>query len=208
MKIEKFDYNSFDELLSNTYVLSDSDNQAVIVDPAKNYDGIVKYLNKNNLHPVAILLTHGHFDHFGGVEVLFNTFPGLDVYIEEHDYELLFDRRKNCSYMTMQDVHLNIECRFVKDKDVLHLLKDDDIEVIYTPFHTTGSVCYYLKNNKWLLSGDTLFAGGIGRYDLPTSCPRLMNSSLGKLKNLPSDVKIYPGHGPNSTIGVEFSGIY
>ena len=88
MRVEKFDYNSLDELLANTYVVFDDDKNAIIIDPSKDYEGIVNYLKKNELKPVAILLTHGHFDHFGGVNVLLENYPNLNVYIEEHDYEL------------------------------------------------------------------------------------------------------------------------
>ena len=205
MRVEKFDYNSFDELLANTYVVFDNDNNAVIIDPSKDYDGIVNYLKKNSLNPIAIFLTHGHFDHFGGVDVLKKNYPNIKVYVEEYDYDLLGDPTKNCSYMMNETKQIDIDCEFVKDKEVLHLLKDDEIVVIHTPYHTMGGVCYYFKNNNWLFSGDSLFCGGVGRFDLPTSCPRLVNQSLAKLKELPANVKVYPGHGPNTTIAHELN---
>ena len=208
MRVEKFDYNSFDELLANTYVVFDDDKNAVIIDPSKDYEGIVNYLKKNELNPIAILLTHGHFDHFGGVNVLLENYPNLKVYIEGHDYELLGDPTKNCSYMCGESLIIDIDPIFVKDGTVLKLLKDEEIVAINTTFHTMGSSCYYFKNNNWLFSGDTLFAGGIGRYDLPTSCPKLIQQSLGKLKSLNPNVKIYPGHGPNSIIGNEINNIF
>ena len=123
MRVEKFDYNSFDELLANTYVVFDDDKNAVIIDPSKDYEGIVNYLNKNELKPVAILLTHGHFDHFGGVNVLLENYPNLKVYIEEHDYELLGDPIKNCSYMCGSSLIIDVDPIFVKDGSVLKLLK-------------------------------------------------------------------------------------
>ena len=75
--------------------------------------------------------------------------------------------------------------------------------MIHTPFHTRGSVCYYFINNKWLISGDTLFKTSIGRDDLPGAMPEKRRESLEKLKTLPKETRIYPGHGPNSTIGSE-----
>ena len=203
MRVEKFDYNSFDELLANTYVVFDIDKNAIIIDPSKDYEGTVNYLKKNDLQPVAILLTHGHFDHFGGVNVLLKNYPNIKVYIEEHDYELLSDPSKNCSYMCGFSLTIDVDCKLLKDGDVLQLLNNEEIVVINTPFHTMGSTCYYLRNNNLLFSGDTLFCQGVGRYDLPTSCPKLIQQSLGKLKNLPSNAKVYPGHGPNTSIGQE-----
>lgn len=205
MRVEKFDYNSFDELLANTYVVFDDDKKAVIIDPSKDYEGIVNYLKKNELSPVAIFLTHGHFDHFRGVNILIKNYPNIKIYMEEHDFDLLGDPHKNCSYMMNEVGQIDIDCEFVIDKEILHLLKDEDIMVIHTPYHTMGSVCYYFKNNNWLFSGDSLFAGGVGRFDLPTSCPRLINQSLAKLKELPGATKVYPGHGPNTTISQELN---
>ena len=205
MKVEKFDYNSLDELLSNTYIVYEG-NEAIIVDPGKEYQGIVNFLNKNELSPVAIFLTHGHFDHIGGVKTLLEAFPSLDVYIEANDIEVASNPDINCSDFCDVKVSLDIDFKIIKDKDVIHLL-NTDIKVIHTPFHTMGSVCYYFKNNNWLFTGDTLFMHGIGRYDLPTSSPRLISSSLGKLKELPKDTKVFPGHGPNTTIGNEFVGL-
>ena len=205
MRVEKFDYNSFDELLANTYVVFDDDKKAIIIDPSKDYEGIVNYLKKNELSPVAIFLTHGHFDHFRGVNILIKNYPNIKIYMEEHDFDLLGDPHKNCSYMMNEVGQIDIYCEFIKDKEILHLLKDEDIMVIHTPYHTMGSVCYYFKNNNWLFSGDSLFAGGVGRFDLPTSCPRLINQSLAKLKELPGTTKVYPGHGPNTTISQELN---
>ena len=205
MRVEKFDYNSFDELLANTYVVFDDDKKVVIIDPSKDYEGIVNYLKKNELSPVAIFLTHGHFDHFRGVNILIKNYPNIKIYMEEHDFDLLGDPHKNCSYMMNEVGQIDIDCEFIKDKEILHLLKDEDIMVIHTPYHTMGSVCYYFKNNNWLFSGDSLFAGGVGRFDLPTSCPRLINQSLAKLKELPGATKVYPGHGPNTTISQELN---
>ena len=202
MHVEKFDYNDKEELLANTYVISDDYKKAVIIDPSSDGDGLSSYLIKNNLEPVAILLTHGHFDHIRGVNKLVDKY-NLPIYIHENDREFLIDPFFNCSYMLKKQIRIEKEPILLNDKEELNLLSGDTIKVIHTPFHTVGSVCYYFINNKLLFSGDTLFMNSIGRDDLPTSNRRKRNSSLDKIKLLPKECKIYPGHGPNTSLNKE-----
>jgi len=202
MRLDKFDYNDIEELLSNTYVVSDDDNRAIIIDPSSDGEGLLSYLKKNNLTPIAILLTHGHFDHIRGVNNLLKNYD-IPVYIHELDKDFLSDPYLNCSLMCGMNITINKEPILVKDNQELHLLKDETIKVIHTPFHTVGSVCYYFTNNNWLFSGDTLFRLSIGRDDLPGSSPKSKSESLAKLKKLPNDIKIYPGHGQNTVLATE-----
>lgn len=202
MHVEKFDYNDKEELLANTYVISDDYKKAVIIDPSSDGDGLCSYLIKNNLEPVAILLTHGHFDHIRGVNKLVDKY-NLPIYIHENDRDFLIDPLFNCSYMLKKQIRIEKEPILLNDKEELNLLSGDTIKVIHTPFHTVGSVCYYFINNKWLFSGDTLFRLSIGRDDLPGSIRAKKNESLAKLTSLPKELKIYPGHGQNSTLEME-----
>lgn len=202
MRLDKFDYNDIEELLSNTYVISDSENHAVIIDPSSEGDGLLKYLEKNKLTPVAIMLTHGHFDHIRGVNNLLKKYD-VPIYIHELDKDFLQDSYLNCSLIYGTNVKIDKEPILVKDNEELHLLNGETIKVIHTPFHTVGSVCYYFLNNNWLFSGDTLFRLSIGRDDLPGSIPKSKYGSLAKLKKLLKDVKIYPGHGQNTVLAAE-----
>ena len=200
MKIQKFDYNDIEELFANTYVVIDDNNDAVIIDPSVDNDKVGDFIIKNQINPKAILLTHGHFDHIRGVDRLATRFS-IPLYIHYEEKELLIDPYFNCSSQE-QEMIIHTNPITVTDGEELHIL-NDVIKVIHTPFHTQGSVCYYFINNNLLFTGDTLFKLSIGRSDLPTGDSRRIASSLSKLKNLPKETKIYPGHGPNSTLGFE-----
>lgn len=202
MRVEKFTYNDYDDLNANTYVVIDGVD-AVVIDPSINNDKVGDFLVKNNLTLKAALLTHGHFDHIRGVDRLINRF-NCPLYIHFDDEEILKDTYLNCSYFDSSNVVVNAKAITVTDKEIIDVLSDK-IEVIHTPFHTRGSVCYYFTNNKLLFSGDTLFAGSIGRDDFPNSISKCRKSSLDKLKRLPKEIKIYPGHGENTVLEREIA---
>ena len=201
MNVFKFDYNSFDDLVSNTYVVSDDDFKCVIIDPGKDNDKLTEFIKKQRFHPVAILLTHGHIDHIRGVDRIAKEF-NIKTFIHQLDHEMLLDSKLNLSAQMHEKRIIESEIATVKDNEVLNLFKEK-IVVIHTPFHTKGSVCYYLPDEKILFSGDTLFKESIGRDDLPNAEPCKTRESLNKIKNLPHDATIYPGHGPNTTLESE-----
>ena len=198
--VEKFNYQDLDDLYANSYVVSDSYNNCVIIDPSVDNDGVLNYINKHGLTVKAILLTHGHFDHIRGVD----RFSDVPLYIHNLDEAMLYDPYLNGSEMLAKEITVEHKCENIKDNDIINLL-EDQIQVIHTPFHTKGSVCYYFINNKLLFSGDTLFRGSIGRDDLPNAIPSKTKESLDKLKKLPIETKIYPGHGNNSTLEFELN---
>lgn len=201
LNIEKINYNDIEELISNTYIIY-NDIDCIVVDPGAANDSVIRFLNKRELSLKAILLTHGHIDHIRGVDTLVEQF-NCKVYIHPDDERMLTDTFLNCSEMLGESLIVRSNASLVNDNDVLKILKDDDIKVIHTPFHTKGSVCYYYVNNKWLFSGDTLFKNSIGRDDLPNSDSKRTNESLNKIKALPRETKIYPGHGNNTTLESE-----
>lgn len=178
----------------NCSILSEN-GKAWIVDPGNEAERIIALLEQKGLEPSAILLTHAHFDHIGGIPGLQRVFPDLPVYVHEKD-------------VVMLGHHLNQlppdYPRIDKPKQVKSLgeLKGPDgLEIIETPGHTPGGVCYYFPS--LLLSGDTLFAGSIGRTDLPGGSMATLMDSLTKLTKLPDDTLVITGHGPHTTIAAE-----
>ncbi|MFA5421581.1 MAG: MBL fold metallo-hydrolase [Bacilli bacterium] len=193
--------NESDEV-SNTYVIDDEQGNAVVVDPGNGASPSIRdFLVRRGLRLKAVLLTHGHFDHIRGLPYLMETFPQAPVYMHELETEFLYDPRLNCSYLdaNIAPVSYDIKALSLNDGDVLNLLKKD-FHIMHTPFHTRGSVCYYLPGEGIVFTGDTLFRGSIGRSDLPTSSPRTIMASLAKLKALPPETKVYPGHEKSTTM--------
>ena len=200
-KVIPFIYEDQDDLYANTYVLIDDNKQCVVIDPAKAYDGLVNYIKKNELTLKGILLTHGHVDHIRGVDVLVDAF-NVPVYIGFYDLDKLTDTYSNCSEFLGEKVIVKAKAETVADKDVLKLISED-INVIYTPFHTAGGVCFYLKDSNVLFTGDFIIPHGIGRCDLPTAKPHELGNSMKKIVSLPKSVKIYGGHEKSSTLETE-----
>ncbi len=202
MRVIPFTYEDYDDLISNTFVLVDESNQCVVIDPGCKYEGINKYIEKNNLKLKAVLLTHGHFDHIRGVDTLINKHK-VPLYIGFDDVEYLTNSYLNCS-SEFSDHGFVVESKAtpVSEGDVIDVL-NEKIQVIYTPFHTAGSVCYYLKDSHILFTGDSLFYHGIGRTDLPGAKPKELRNSLRKIAELPDEVKVYPGHGPFTSLSYE-----
>ena len=201
IKVTPFIYDDYDDVYANTYVLFDDKNNAVVIDPGKDYPGIVNYIKKNNLNLKAILITHGHFDHIRGVNTLLNEFK-VPVYIGFDDEDKLTNVFTNGSAYFGDKVIIDIKANTVADNEVLKLL-NEDIKVITTPYHTSGSVCFYLKDSNLLFTGDFIIPHGIGRCDLPNACPHALESSMKKITSLPKETKIYGGHEKFSTLEIE-----
>ena len=201
MKIIPFIYDDIDDLYANTYLLIDDHHNCVIIDPSSLNDGLINYISREQLTLKGILLTHAHLDHIRGVKKLYNQYHS-PIYIHYLDKEALDDPLKNASVMFGQSFKLGLEVNELNDKDVLHLL-DEDIEVLWTPYHTEGSCCYLLRQSKIIFTGDSLFKGSIGRDDFINSLPKYKKSSLERLMKLDDDIKIQPGHGKSSKIGEE-----
>ncbi len=200
MEIKLFQYNDWFELIANGYLIIDDFRNCFVIDPGKNNDNIKEYINQNGLKLLGILLTHGHFDHIGGVNRLVKTYK-VPLYINEKDKDYLTNPKFNCSdRFSRENVVVTAIPTFIKEGETIKGLTED-IKVIETPFHTPGSVCFYLKDSGVLFTGDTLFDGSIGRTDFPGSNPQLISSSLRKIITLPEETIIYPGHNNESTIG-------
>ncbi len=190
------------QVQTNCYLIgNEKTKEAVVIDPADEGAYIAKRLRSLGYELKAILLTHGHFDHITGAEELRNL-TGAEIYAYEGEKELLADPKLNCSSIAGHTISL-IPDKFFKDKDQLELA-GFTFEVLFTPGHTSGSVCFYLKSEGILFSGDTLFQESVGRSDLPTgNGRRLVKSVNERLIPLGEDILVYPGHGEDTTIGYE-----
>jgi glyoxylase-like metal-dependent hydrolase (beta-lactamase superfamily II) len=182
---------------SNCYALV-SDGEAVLVDAGAHPDDIDAALQKHGLKLRAILLTHGHFDHILGAEAVAEKHR-VPVYIHENDEEMLSDGMKNAYSVFFGGEWGEFHgAGTFNDGDVLSIF-GEEIEVIHTPGHSEGSVCFKVGNN--LFTGDTIFSRGTGRCDLYGGDDGKIRESIAKLDKLPADMTIYPGHGISCPLG-------
>jgi hydroxyacylglutathione hydrolase len=199
MKIQVFACGPFE---TNAYILACSKtNQAVIVDPAPNSFNLIKtHLTENQLIPQKILLTHSHWDHIADVAALKKHYQ-IPVYVHSLDAPNLEKPGSDSlpCWISIEGVKPD---GFLEENEQVNF-GDLRFVVMHTPGHSPGSLCLYSKENNVLISGDTLFKGTIGNISFPTSQPDLMWISLKKLAKLPPQTKIYPGHGPTTTIEKE-----
>ena len=189
---------SLGDLATNSYVLFDEKaGVAALFDAPAEAEKILDFLNERGLSLKYIFLTHAHFDHILALgELKAATNAQIVIHTDEEQY--LNDTKLNLSYMPLPEVKADI---LVSDGDVIDF-SDVKIKVIHTPGHTLGGVCYMFDDT--LVSGDTLFCGSIGRYDFPMGDFNTEIKSIKeKLLILPDKIKVYPGHGPSTTIGNE-----
>jgi len=202
-KVNKFIFNSFGV---NTYVLTDGTGKCLIVDPAcvnlQEESELSDFISNNNLLPVGMVNTHFHIDHIVGNTYACNTYklnpqchPDCKVFWETAaEYGMAFGVRID---------NLIIPADFINEGDIL-AFGDASVQVVYTPGHADGSVCLINHSERYVVSGDVLFRDSIGRTDLPTGNFDILYKSITtKLFTLPDDYVVYPGHGPQTTIGYE-----
>lgn len=176
--------------------------EAVVIDPADNADYIVNQCRELGIMPVAILLTHGHFDHILAVEDLKKRLH-VPVYAGAGEAALLQDAALNLSSSFGGESYITQADCLLQDGETVELL-GHSFKMIATPGHTGGSVCYLVEGEQVLFSGDTLFYQSFGRTDMPTgSRTEIIRSLKEKLFLLPEETKVYPGHGEPTTIGYE-----
>ncbi|MBQ9321354.1 MAG: MBL fold metallo-hydrolase [Eubacterium sp.] len=189
-------------IMTNCYLLMNKEtNEMLIVDPADQAFGIQKRVEAMEAKPVAILLTHGHFDHMLAADELRKKY-GCEIYAHVKEKAVLEDPMLNLSGVWEAGTALSAD-RYVKEGEQLELA-GFSIRVLFTPGHTQGSCCYYFPEEGVLISGDTLFQGSCGRTDFPTSSVQDMMKSLKRLVDeLPDDTAVYPGHNSPTTIADE-----
>ena len=198
MKIEKLVLGSYQ---TNCYVISHN-GIAIVIDPGANGEIIGTLLQNNNLTLEAIYLTHGHFDHIGAVDYLYNL-TKCKIYAHINDQNLMNGEPISTkhSFQTLQ-VQAPIHY-FDGEFNSFVFANDIALDAISTPGHSEGSCVYVLRNYNRLFSGDTLFKEGIGRVDFPTSDKKAMKESLKLLSTFKDECKVFPGHGEETTIGYE-----
>lgn len=200
MKVKRFTYGS---CVANSYILTkENSDKAVLIDCCGANEKMLDYISKCGCELSAILLTHGHFDHIEGYREL-RDLTGAKIYIFNSENKFLFDKTLNLSDSNddLIENEKNSADVLLDDGDVIKA-GDFEIQVIHTPGHTSGSVCYMIGNE--IFTGDTLFKQSIGRSDFPTGDYNTeIDSIYNKLFSLRDDVTVYPGHGFSTTIGKE-----
>lgn len=203
IKLATLTFNPFGE---NTYILFDDSKQCVIVD-AGNYSEkenqtLVAFIEKNDLKPIMCINTHAHIDHICGINFVQNQW-GVPLAMDSRDAQILeagpeygANMGFNISSLPAIDIDLS--------KTTSIALGDNVLEIIHTPGHTPGHVSIYVSSEALLLTGDLLFKESIGRTDLPGGdYPTIMNSIIERVLPLGGNVKVFPGHGPSTTLAHE-----
>jgi hydroxyacylglutathione hydrolase len=190
-------------LQCNCSVIGDeTTREAMVIDPGDNIDDILALVTKHQLQVKQIIITHAHIDHVGGAMKL-RARTGAPILLNQNDYALLQMLDVQATWLGMASPG-KVEIDQTLGQDDTLKAGELTASVIHTPGHTEGSICLYFPREKKLIAGDTLFAGSIGRTDLPGgSFKKIVESLKEKLLALPDDTMVVPGHGPATTIGQE-----
>lgn len=207
--IKTFTFNAFSE---NTYLLYDDNKEAILFDPgcysAQERQTLKNFITDNQLHLKRLINTHCHLDHIFGNKFIAETY-NLDLEFHRNEIPIL-----ERAPMAGQMFGVHVEPQNIPPADYDKFIEDDDIieqgqiklKVLLCPGHSPGSLCFYNEEQKFLIGGDVLFYGSIGRTDLPGgNHQQLITSIKSRLMLLPDDVKVYCGHGPATMIGFEKS---
>ncbi len=185
---------------ANCIILDDGKGNAWVVDPGGDADAIAAHLRRGRLTPRRIILTHGHLDHISALDEILEAWPGTPVSVHEADASWCFtgiNRIPGYGAPPRRPASL----AFIAEGD--HIADGGlSAEILHTPGHSPGSVCIKAADGP-LLSGDTLFARSVGRTDLPGGSWAELAKSLSRLSGLDGELKVIPGHGPQTTIGDE-----
>jgi len=203
MKIKQFVQNPFQE---NTYLVYDDTGEAIIIDAGSytqsDVDEIKRFTDENKLTVKFLVNTHCHIDHVIGVNTLCKLY-GVDCYAHREELPMLQSVPTQAIMFGLEIDTIPQIDKTINDGDTVKF-GNTSLQVIHTPGHTRGCVCFYSELDRILFSGDTLFQGSIGRTDLAGgNYDSIIRSITTKLLTLPDDIKVFPGHGPSTTIGKE-----
>lgn len=200
ISIETLTFNDFRE---NTFILVNEDKDCIIVDPGCYYDKEKKQIEQfiiiNKLNPLKIINTHCHIDHLFGIRFLAERFD-IPFYIHKDDEYLLQIAKEQSILFGLRIDQPPSPTAYLKDEDNF-AFGENDLTIIHVPGHSKGSICIYSEKDKFIIAGDVLFNGSIGRTDLPGgNYETLVECIKSRLLILPEDTIVHPGHGPQTTI--------
>lgn len=203
-KIERFVFNHIEV---NTYLVYDETLSCVVIDPGmenhQENESLEGFIDDHGLKVEAILLTHTHFDHIAGLKWMYDKYQPK-VYLHADSQKIMRQAEIYASVLGFDTGVLgDIPVTIIDEGDTIEF-GHSRMEVLFVPGHAAGSLCFCMHSDKAVFTGDALFCGSIGRTDLPTGdMGQLMENLRAKVISLPEDYKVYPGHGPNSTIANE-----
>ena len=192
------------ELEANCHIVSDAEQHAVLIDPGAEPNRILAYLGEKQLTPVAILLTHAHFDHFGAATGILDVYT-IPIYVHTLDVPLLLSAQESLAdYLGMQEAYRPIaesQIRTIEEGEALKFSEELTFQVLHTPGHTPGGVCY--RHKDVLFTGDTLFLESVGRTDFPGGSAAQLRQSVRRLLAIEDDLAVYPGHDDPTSLAHE-----
>lgn len=197
---------TFSPIQENTYLLWNDHKEAIIIDPGTYYDEekeeLKNFISQNQLQPKFLLNTHCHLDHVFGEKFVSETW-NLVPHIHKNEEQMFQLAQVSSKMYGLPFVNYAGPLHFITESDVIKL-GDDVLNILFTPGHSPGHVCFYCAEQHFIIGGDVLFQGSIGRTDLPFGdFSQLIESIQTKLLVLPDETIVYSGHGPATTIGQE-----
>ena len=203
LSVQPFTFNPVQE---NTYIVYNDAKECCIIDPgcyfASEEQQLVDFVESNGLKPLFLLNTHCHLDHIFGNRFIHKRYS-LTLHLHKLEKQVLDLGPVSGQMWQLPFDNYDGELKYIAEGDTIKL-GDEELEILFTPGHSPGHVCFYSKEHKFLIGGDVLFQGSVGRTDLPGGDFATLEESIKtKLYTLPEDVIVHPGHGDSTTIGEE-----